>query len=450
MKTIISTVLILFSYSLQMEAGVVKISGSLKQFGLDRVSMNRDGIAAEVYNDKTIEIVLDSSGWFDLKLKLNQPTYYKVGQNLLYLSPGDDLEIIFNRTTTKTTFQGKGAEANRYLKLCSQLSGWDIGKIGQRLNQFGLPEQIMSFDLYCNKTDSIIHTRLQTLEHLNGVTPEFKEMERIRQKASRLMAYLDYFSVGHLSEYKDAPEVKLEKKKAFYQAQAILIQPLLEELCISDRYLELSEVRNVLQECVGTQVFCIPQSVAFTELMSVLKKAEKLDQGLMLTEYRQFTDFSRRIRNRDLRSSFAAKLKERTRLMEGRPAVDILFWDIDGKERRLSDFKGKMLYVDFWATWCLPCLAQLPDFERLSEKYPDIQFIGISIDQKVDWWKKKLKKDGIPLHVKEFLANPYLVGEAWDISSIPRFLLIDEDFKIINAFAPRPAEKEKIEPLLRR
>lgn len=136
--------------------------------------------------------------------------------------------------------------------------------------------------------------------------------------------------------------------------------------------------------------------------------------------------------------------------MEGRPAVDIPFRDIDGKEMRLSDFKGKVLYVDFWATWCLPCLAQLPDFEKLSEKYPDIQFIGISIDQKVDWWKKKLEKNGIPPHIKEFLADPYVVGEAWDISSIPRFLLIDENFRIINAFAPRPSEKDQIEPLLQR
>ena len=46
--------------------------------------------------------------------------------------------------------------------------------------------------------------------------------------------------------------------------------------------------------------------------------------------------------------------------MEGRPAPDIPFKDIDGKEMRLSDFKGKVLYVDFWATWCLPCLFPLP------------------------------------------------------------------------------------------
>ena len=73
MKIIKLLILLLVACSLSAKAGVVKISGSLKQFGLDRVSMNSDGIAAEVYHDRTIEIILDSNGRFDLKLKLKQP-----------------------------------------------------------------------------------------------------------------------------------------------------------------------------------------------------------------------------------------------------------------------------------------------------------------------------------------------------------------------------------------
>ena len=95
-------------------------------------------------------------------------------------------------------------------------------------------------------------------------------------------------------------------------------------------------------------------------------------------------------------------------------------------------------------------MFQLPEFEKLSEKYPDIRFIGISIDQNEKLWVKRLKKDGMPAHIQEVLADPYVVGDAWDITSIPRFLLIDENFRIINAFAPRPSDREKIEPLLAR
>ncbi len=431
-----------------VDAGVVKLSGSLKQFGLDRVTMNCDGIAAEVYNDKSIEIVLDTNGRFDLKLKLKHPAYYRVGQNVLYLSPGDELEIVFNRTVALTTFEGRGMVANNYLKNNAKVNAWDVVKIGQKLNPFGLPEKIMPFDVYQSKVDSIVGICLKELECLEGVSPEFRKLEKVRQKASQLCAYLDYFSAGQLSNYDDTPEIKLEKKQAFYRTIMEIVDPLLQEISVSDRYLELPEVRTVLLECDESQVFHFQKSIAFEELKRVLAKAAQLDLGLMQKDYQMFAEFSRQIRNKDLSSSFKAKLQERERLMEGCTAVDIPFKDIDGKEWHLSDFKGKVLYVDFWATWCLPCLFQMPAFEALSEKYPEIQFIGISIDQKEEWWKKKLEKNGIPEHVKEFLADPYVVGEAWDLSSIPRFLLIDEDFKIINAFSPRPSEKEKIEPLL--
>ena len=425
MKIIKLLILLLVSCSLSAKAGVVKISGSLKQFGLDRVSMNSDGIAAEVYHDRTIEIILDSNGRFDLKLKLKQPAYYKVGHNTLYLTPGDDLEIIFNRNTTKTTFNGKGIEANNYLRNSAKLSGCEIAKIGRELNEFGLPKEKVSFEVYRYKVDSIVDASLDALAHLTAVTRQ-------------------------LSNYDDAPEVKLEKKQAFYREVATLAEPLLKKIGASDRYLEISDVRNILRECHETQVFQFALSPAFREWMTVLKNAELLDQGLMLKDYRMYTDFSRQIRNKELRNSFQAKLQERAKLMEGRPAPDIPFKDIDGKEMRLSDFKGKVLYVDFWATWCLPCLFQLPEFEKLSEKYPDIRFIGISIDQNEKLWVKRLKKDGMPAHIQEVLADPYVVGDAWDITSIPRFLLIDENFRIINAFAPRPSDREKIEPLLAR
>ena len=134
--------------------------------------------------------------------------------------------------------------------------------------------------------------------------------------------------------------------------------------------------------------------------------------------------------------------------MEGRLAPDILLKDIDGNELRLSDLKGKPLFIDMWATWCLPCLFQRPDFQKLSEKYTEIQFVGISIDLEVKRWKEKLEKEGIPARIKEYLADTYALEDSWDLTSIPRFILIDKDFKIITAFAPPPSEKEEIEAIL--
>lgn len=52
--------------------------------------------------------------------------------------------------------------------------------------------------------------------------------------------------------------------------------------------------------------------------------------------------------------------------------------DVDGNEKKLSDFRGKLIYIDLWATWCGPCIQESPAFTALSEKYPDIEFLQIS------------------------------------------------------------------------
>ena len=424
----------------------VKISGSLEQFGLERVLMNYSGISAEVYDNKTIELYVDSNGMFSAELTLKEPAYYAVGANVLYLSPGDDLKVVFNRSSIKTVYEGKGCELNTYLKKCSQLDAYSLFSRGWDFEALSQPP--IDFNDYKQKTDSVVNARKLELANLKQVSFDFREMEEIRLVAEQLMVYLDYFVIGRLSEWDDEPEVKLEKKQAYYRTLIGVVEPLLAKITASERYLELPEVRKVLQECADTKAFSFKHSPQFEELAKVIDASRKLDHGIMKKDYESYKTFAGQIQNKDLREAYKAKLQARTKLMEGSPAIDFPFKDIDGKEYHLRDFKGKPIFIDIWATWCLPCLAQKPDFEKLSEQYPDIQFLGISIDQKIEWWKNKMEKDGMPEYVKEFIANPYDFDEEWDISSIPRFFLIDKDFKIINAFAPRPSEQDKIKPML--
>ena len=68
-----------------------------------------------------------------------------------------------------------------------------------------------------------------------------------------------------------------------------------------------------------------------------------------------------------------------------------VFKDFNGKETTLSEYKGKFVYIDIWATWCGPCLKERDSFEKLIEtfegKNKDIEFVGISIDTDVSKWK---------------------------------------------------------------
>lgn len=103
----------------------------------------------------------------------------------------------------------------------------------------------------------------------------------------------------------------------------------------------------------------------------------------------------------------------------------------------------------FWATWCGPCMGEMPYFNELSSKYPNVQFIGISVDESEKAWKNFIGR-GSHGAVNELNCQDSRTKSGWDITGIPRFLLIDEHFNIISADAPRPSQKEIIEPILKK
>lgn len=137
-----------------------------------------------------------------------------------------------------------------------------------------------------------------------------------------------------------------------------------------------------------------------------------------------------------------------SKLLSGQPAIDINLQDVDGNELKLSDFKGKVLYVDFWATWCGPCKAETPYFESLAKEYKgkNIVFLSVTIDSKPKIWKDYLNANKKEL--KQYYSNDNTVRNGWEVKYIPTFLVIDKNFNIVSAKAPRPSEKEIIKALL--
>ncbi|HLV23977.1 MAG TPA: TlpA disulfide reductase family protein [Moheibacter sp.] len=119
------------------------------------------------------------------------------------------------------------------------------------------------------------------------------------------------------------------------------------------------------------------------------------------------------------------------------------FNSINGNNVSLSDMKGKYLYVDIWATWCRPCLQQLPAMKELEEKYrdTDIEFVSISVDNDRDKAKwQKMVQDKQMGGVQLFAGKRTSFHQDYEISTIPKFLLIGKDGEIINDNAPRPMD----------
>ncbi|MDN3665856.1 TlpA family protein disulfide reductase [Algibacter miyuki] len=120
-----------------------------------------------------------------------------------------------------------------------------------------------------------------------------------------------------------------------------------------------------------------------------------------------------------------------------------------GGTSSLSDFAGKYVYIDVWATWCGPCLAEVPALQKVEKQYhgKNIEFVSLSIDteNKRDAWRKMVTDKslgGVQLIADKDWKSDFVT--AYQISGIPRFILIDPDGKIVSSNAPRPSKTELI------
>ncbi len=110
--------------------------------------------------------------------------------------------------------------------------------------------------------------------------------------------------------------------------------------------------------------------------------------------------------------------------------------------------KHKVTYVDFWASWCGPCRGEMPASQALREAYKDkdVNFVYVSLDEESAAWMEANKSFALPEGHSFLLANPSesAITTGFNISSIPRYILIDENGKVIDEDAPRPSESERI------
>jgi len=106
----------------------------------------------------------------------------------------------------------------------------------------------------------------------------------------------------------------------------------------------------------------------------------------------------------------------------------------DGETVSLSDFKGKYLLIDFWASWCAPCREFNPEMVKLYNKYHDmgLDILGISLDKNAEDWKKAITDDGLVWHhVSDLKYWDNEISRYFGINSIPAIILVDRDGGII-------------------
>ena len=115
-------------------------------------------------------------------------------------------------------------------------------------------------------------------------------------------------------------------------------------------------------------------------------------------------------------------------------APDFTLPDLKGENVKLSDYKGKYLLIDFWASWCGPCMREMPNVVKLYKecKGKNFEIVGVSLDQKRDAWLNAVEKNKMKwIQVSDLKSWATLPVKLCNVSAVPYTVLIDPQGKVI-------------------
>jgi thiol-disulfide isomerase/thioredoxin len=136
-------------------------------------------------------------------------------------------------------------------------------------------------------------------------------------------------------------------------------------------------------------------------------------------------------------------------LSEDKMVRDFKLKDVSGKEVALSDFKGKVILVNFWATWCGPCIREMPDLEKLHQAYKDkgVVVLGLTVASKEKDIPGMITRTGVSYPI--LLGADEVAGNFGSFNSIPQTFILNKSGQIVaqisgsTAFAEFEAEIKK-------
>ncbi|MEO9571360.1 MAG: TlpA disulfide reductase family protein [Polaribacter sp.] len=445
---VLGLLLVLISCSEKAPVDYVILTGEIKNFDAKEIVLVK-------LNQSFKKKIPVENGVFSDTIKTSPGVYFlNVGENnrILYLDNGKHINLTADAKnfSSSVKISDKSAEITNYILYKNKIisegkgKGMDVYTLeeGDFKSKFKEINQILNAKLDAAQD---ISSEFKTLEKRNLNYEYLNELERYAGGYHRQWAHKRGYkpSKGFLAELKGA-DLDNGVDFKFSGAYKEMVNRH-----YNKKIYALSRADSLEYGLQAVTVYSkIPNQTIKNEL--IFKKAEyDLYQTVDFEKF--YNIFINASTNEENNAKITKIYKEFKKLNKGQPSPKFTNYEKhSGGTLSLDDLKGQYVFIDVWATWCVPCIKEIPDLKRIEKAYhgKNISFLSISVDKSKDYdkWKKMVvDKDlgGIQVIADNGFESQFISD--YIIKSIPRFILIDPNGIIVTQNAPRPSDPELID-----
>ncbi len=450
MKNLIFLISIAFfvsctSTQVEQETVVVEpatFSGTIANPGGDKIAIKGHNYSQE--------IDVNEDGTFSGELTVD-PGYYTFKHNnehsSFYLKPGDDLKLSLDTEEfdESISYSGTGANENNFIA-----AKYMFGETNTPTTK-----ELYSLDEgdFLKSIDELRSGLMNLLKSTADLDETFIDNET---------KGINYDCLAQINNYQDYHTYFTEKEDFKVSAD---FPTVISELSMDNEedYKLFGSYRDIVESNFFSD---FDEESTFDSKLAALKSKESpsVINGLVKSlayELKPGNDEAEAIYNGIMELSTDDKFKEKFTekyekvkvLAKGNVSPSFEYHNTEGENVSLASMKGKLVYVDVWATWCGPCKREIPHLKALEEEYRDkeIEFVSMSIDPAKDYQKwldmvEEKEMKGVQIFADKDWKSSFV--QEYAIEGIPRFILIDQEGNIISADAPRPSSDTEIKELI--
>lgn len=397
-----------------------------------------------------IRVELNEMGRFSINLPIQRPlSLILKGDSItenLYIEPQETIEVFaYEKKENKLTINSDYKNNEYLLEYKQRFSDEKINKLRERHIIEDSPESYQSFE------DSLLKAKIELLNTYiikNNLSKNFVRRVKAEYVYGAANAKFNY-----PTKYTYLTGKRKDIADEYYDFMMYLTVTSNDLLSVSEFFNYLSNYYTYRYNTENVSLNTEEELISFEynladrlyednirTIFLTKKFGEILESHPYELTKKYISSFMSEVRSNEYRKYIDKKIEEATKGTSDTKAYNFKLLDQNGKTVNLSDFAGKNIYLNFWASWCLPCLAEINNHNEIQRTYNDKNFITImvSIDEDINAWKKTLKeydKKIIQLHVSG-MENE--VVKKYNVKSIPKSFMINKDGIIIHSSVPSP------------